>query len=88
MPKKNYKKKPVQPGLVKDPLAIYRNAGIIFSSVETQGDILLKTSMDKSPAERLMMMRVLNEYAYKNIKGEKLIFKNARLIFSNYEYIP
>jgi len=88
MPKKKYKKELTDTEEVKDPLAIYRNAGITFSTVELQGDFLLKTSMDKSPAERLMMMKALNEYAYKNIEGEKLIFKNARLVFSSYEYIP
>jgi hypothetical protein len=44
--------------------------------------------MSKNPAERLAMLIALNEYTYKNNKSEKLIFKNARITFSAYEYIP
>ena len=71
-----------------DPLAVYRNAGITFSSIETQGDIQLRMSMDKSPSERLAMMCALNEYAYKNLRNENFTFKNSAIIFSSYEYLP
>lgn len=73
---------------LNDPLAVYRNAGITFSSIETQGDIQLRMSMDKSPSERLAMMCALNEYAYKNLRNENFTFKNSAIIFSSYEYLP
>lgn len=73
---------------VNDPMAVYRKSRITFSSVETQGDVQLYHAMNISSIERLQLMRELNNYAYKNISGEKLIFKNAHIIFSGYEYIP
>ncbi|MDI1354886.1 MAG: hypothetical protein PSX36_08210 [bacterium] len=74
--------------VVKDPLTVYKNSGITFSTLETQGDYLLQSSMQKSPAELLAMMQQLNFYAFRNVKGKKLKFKNAKIIFSGYEYIP
>jgi hypothetical protein len=73
---------------VHDPLAEYRSSRIVFSSLENQADIQLSFSLNLDPVNRLLNMRKLNEYAYKNISGKKLLFKNARIIFSNYEYIP
>ena len=77
-----------RPNQVKDPLAVYKNAGITFSTLETQGDYLLLKSMEKSPVERLAIMFQLINYAFKSSKKQKLIFKNAKIIFSGYEYIP
>lgn len=73
---------------VNDPMAVYRKSHITFSSLETQGDVQLYHSMNITPIERLLLMRKLNDYAYKNISGEKLVFKGAHIIFSGYEYIP
>jgi hypothetical protein len=73
---------------VNDPLANYRGSKITFSTIENQADIQLLHSLNITGPERLILMRKLNEYAYKNITGEKLIFKNAHIIFSGYEYIP
>jgi hypothetical protein len=88
MSKKKYNLKNTESESLKDPLASYRNSKIVFSTLETQGDILLKNNFDKSPAELLVLMNQLNAYAFKNLSGEKLNFKNAHLIFSSYEYIP
>ena len=73
---------------VNDPLSVYRKSRITFSTLETQGDVQLYHALSISPLERLELMRKLNDYAYKNSVGERLIFKNAHIIFSGYEYIP
>ncbi len=73
---------------VKEPATVYENHRITFSTLETQGDVQLTYSMNATPIERLEMMRKLNDYAYKNIPGKKLLTGNTRLIFSSYEYIP
>lgn len=73
---------------VNDYLSSYSNTGVTFSSLETQGDILLKNNLDKSPEERLNFMNILNSYAFRVDLSEKLSFKNTHIIFSNYEYIP
>ena len=88
MTKKKYKSIPEEIKSLSDPLAIYRNSGITFSTLETQGDILLTASIDKSYSERLIMMQQLNNYAFKNSSTKKVSFKNAPIIFSSYEYIP
>ncbi len=88
MAKKKYIKKSIQSSQLADSLAVYRNTGIQFSTLETQGDILLIANLDKKPKELLRMLLELNKYAYKNVNAEKLVFKNAPLIFSSYEYIP
>lgn len=72
---------------VNDPMAVYRKSRITFSTVETQGDVQLYHALSISPVERLELMRKLNDYAYKNIIGERLVFKNAHIIFSGYEYL-
>ncbi|WP_317899947.1 hypothetical protein [Aurantibacillus circumpalustris] len=88
MTKKKHKIESEENNALNDPLAIYRNSGIVFSSIETQGDILLTGSMNKDYSERLIMMQQLNNYAFKNNDTKKVSFKNAPIIFSSYEYIP
>lgn len=85
---KKYKNISNEPESLKDLLANYRNTGITFSSIETQGDIQLINNLNRSPEERLKLMNILNEYAFRNINTGKHSLKNAHIIFSSYEYIP
>jgi hypothetical protein len=73
---------------VNDPMAVYRKSRITFSTLETQGDVQLYHALSISLVERLELIRKLNDYAYKNIIGERLLFINAHIIFSSYEYLP
>lgn len=56
---------------------------ITFSTVETQWDIQLLHSLSLTPAERMGVMRQLNELAFgkKHDDGPK----PNRIIFTNYE---
>jgi len=85
--KKTYKKK-TKETVVKEPLVSYATSRITFSTVETQNDIQLKHSISISPIERLKIMRVLNNYAFKNFIPEQILKNNTRLIFTSYEYLP
>jgi len=85
---KKYKKIAIKPESLEDLLANYKNTGVTFSTLETQGDIQLLNNITKTPEERLKLMNMLNEYAFKNEKNKTLSLKNAHIIFSSYEYLP
>jgi len=85
--KKSYKTKS-KPAKVKEAALTYGTKRITFSTMETQNDIQLKYALSISPVERLLLMRKLNDYAFKNNKPEKILTKPTKLIFTSYEYIP
>ncbi|MBC8046198.1 MAG: hypothetical protein H7Y00_05335 [Fimbriimonadaceae bacterium] len=74
---------------LKEPEAIYfKKKRITFSTIETQGDIQLQQALLLTHEERLQDMLQLNNYAYQLKGNEKIDFRNSRLKFYRYEYIP
>lgn len=86
MAKKKYKHSENQDQGVNEQKAIYKR--ITFSTIETQNDVQLLHSIKLSHKDRLLAMRMLNDYVFKNYPKEKFTFKNSRINFSSYEYIP
>ena len=86
--KAKYKIKKQEASEVNEPLMVYEKNRITFSTIETQNDVQLKYAMSISPVKRLELMRKLNDYAFKNLKPEKILTGNTKLIFTSYEYIP
>ena len=81
-------KKKEKPSIANEPISLYEKNRITFSTVETQNDVQLKYSIGISPVERLILMRKLNDYAFKTITDRMSSTKSKRLTFSSYEYIP
>ncbi len=66
---------------LNEPASAYNR--ITFSSVETQWDIQLRHSLSLSPAERMGVMRQLNEIAFGKKHDDSP--KSNRIIFTSYE---
>jgi len=81
-------KKKEKPSIANEPISLYEKNRITFSTVETQNDVQLKYSIGISQVERLILMRKLNDYAFKTITDRMSSTKSKRLTFSSYEYIP
>ena len=62
-----------------------RNKRIIFSTLETQEEILSRHSLSLTPIERLQLMTQLNELAFKDFHREQFNPKGSRITFKHYE---